>query len=248
MSKLIKKNELNRLYEGLLINQSTSLQGQLLIEDVKPSGVKLIKEEMGNTIKYYIEGIFSEFDTKNQNGRVYPRSVMEPEIIRYYEKFVKTGRALGEINHPDSSTINLDNVSHRIVNLWIEGNNVYGKAIIGGPKGDAIIKLLEMGAVLGVSSRSLGNMDNYNNVTELDIRTWDIVHEPSVSSAIMTSLQEAVQAPSTFDWMCDNSGFVTPQINEDLQNINKTMLLNNEERERYAEIQVKRFIDSLYQK
>jgi len=194
----------------------------------------------------YIQGIFSEFNTKNQNGRIYPRNIMEPEIIRFYEKYVKTNRALGELDHPDGPTINLDNVSHRIVDLWFEGDKVYGKALIGGPKGDDVKSILKMGGVLGVSSRSLGSLNHRNEVDELQIITWDIVHEPSVASAIMTDLTESIKHNKPFDWVNDNTGFITENIKKEFKIINNNMLLTKEEREDYAGLYIKNFFNKLY--
>lgn len=240
-----KDKRMVKMFEAMLLQNESQINGNLLYEEAQFNGTKVLTENVNGNTTYYIEGIFSEFDTKNQNGRSYPRSIMEPEIIRYFEKYVKTGRAFGELNHPSSSSIDFDNVSHRIINLYIKGNKVYGKAIIGGPKGDSVVKLLEMGGVVGVSSRSLGNMNHLNEVTELEIRTWDIVHEPSVSTAIMSSFNEAVHTCSKYDWLCDNTGFVSNIIQEEIKNINNYMLLDKEERELYAELQIKRFVESL---
>lgn len=105
----------------------------------------------------------------------------------------------------NSPTINLDRVSHKIVDLTIEGSKVIGKALIGGPKGDVVRKILEMGVQLGVSSRSLGNLDMNNRVSELQLITWDIVHEPSVSSALMEQVTEGLR----FEWLPDNQSFTS---------------------------------------
>ena len=90
--------------------------------------VKLITEGTGDDKKLYIEGVFLQSELKNRNGRMYPFSVLEKEVSRYNEEYVKTKRALGELGHPDGPTVNLDRVSHRITSLKAEGNNFIGKA------------------------------------------------------------------------------------------------------------------------
>lgn len=229
-------NEKPKINNGLLFTEEKDFKPcQIITEDIVGVGKKL-----------YIQGIFSEFNNKNQNGRIYPEHIMKPEVLRYYEKYVKTGRALGEIGHPDSTTINLENVSHRIVELWIEGNYVYGKALIGGPKGDSIKKIIEMGGQLGISSRALGNMNHKNEVTELQIMTWDIVHEPSVASALMSPIVESKQIKESFDWFNDDSGFITESLKREFKIINNNMLLNEEEKIEYAKLYITDFFNSLH--
>lgn len=220
--------------------------GNILIEERFTPCELLTESDVYGNKKLYIQGIFSEFDVKNQNGRIYPRSVMEPEVIRYLEKYVKENRAYGELDHPDSTTIALENISHRIVNLWIEGNKVMGKALIGGPKGDAVKKIYnELGGRLGVSSRSLGNVNYKNEVSELQIMTWDIVHEPSVASALVNTLTESKYYESTFDWVNDNSGFITEDFKNELKIINNNMLLRESEKLEFARLRITEFFNNL---
>ena len=105
--------------------------------------VKLITEGTGDDKKLYIEGVFLQSELKNRNGRMYPFSVLEKEVNRYNEEYVKTKRALGELGHPDGPTVNLDRVSHRITSLKAEGNNFIGKAqILDTPMGKIAKSLL----------------------------------------------------------------------------------------------------------
>jgi hypothetical protein len=154
----------------------------------------LLKESTENNGKEtYLTGIFQTFDEENQNGRIYPRAVLEPEVYRYKEEFVDTGRGFGEINHPsdDRADISCDRICHRVVDLWIEGNNVMGKTLILDTAfGKDIKAIVNSGGVLGVSSRSLGETDSQNRVKDLYIICWDIVSDPSVAKALMTTINE----------------------------------------------------------
>ena len=101
---------------------------KLITETIE--NVEVITEGKGDDKKLYIEGVFLQSEIKNRNGRMYPFSVLEKEVERYNEEYVKTSRALGELGHPDGPTVDLDRVSHRITSLRAEGNNFIGKAQI----------------------------------------------------------------------------------------------------------------------
>lgn len=161
----------------------------------KQGTLKLLKEsvEPSDSKDVYLTGIFQVFDEENENGRIYPESVLRPEVERYVQEFVKTNRAFGELDHPEErATIAGDRVCHRVVDLWIEGKNVMGKTLIlDTTLGKEVKAMLKNGGVLGVSSRSLGETDNYNRVKDLYLICWDVVQEPSVSVALMEKLNEA---------------------------------------------------------
>ncbi len=233
-----------------LIIEKPKTNNKLIIEE-RFNPCEIITENVSGKQRVYIQGIFSIFNTKNQNGRIYPREVMEPEVARYMEKYVKSGRALGELDHPPESTINLDRVSHRIVNLWIEGDKVMGKALLGGPMGESVKQIFDMGGVLGVSSRSLGSLNHRNEVDELQLITWDIVHEPSVSQAIMGTITES-KTPKVctgdYCYLNDNTGFINENLKREIKTINNNSLLTNEERTMYAELYMKKFFNELYNK
>jgi hypothetical protein len=159
--------------------------------------------------KYAIEGIFAQAEAKNRNGRIYPKSVMESAVHRYDEEQVKTGRAVGELNHPDGPGINLDKVSHRITKLEWKGNDVVGKAhILETPMGKIVQGLLEGGVKLGVSTRGMGNLVERNGVKyvkdDFMLSTVDIVQDPSAPSAFVNGIMEGVE------WVWDN-GIIKPQ-------------------------------------
>ena len=158
--------------------------------------VEVITEGTGADKKLYIEGVFLQSEIKNRNGRMYPFSVLEKEVNRYNEEYVKTKRALGELGHPDGPTVNLDRVSHRITSLKSEGNNFIGKAqIMNTPMGNIAKSLLEDGVQLGVSSRGMGSIDRREDMgvvmDDFMLATAaDIVADPSAPDAFVNGIME----------------------------------------------------------
>ena len=130
---------------------------KLITEEV--SKVNFIVEGKGDKKKMYIEGVFLQGEIKNRNGRMYPMATLAKEVGRYNESFVKKGRALGELGHPEGPTVNLDRVSHKITSLVQEGNNFRGKAqLLSTPMGKIAQNLIGEGVTLGVSSRGVGSL------------------------------------------------------------------------------------------
>ena len=130
---------------------------KLITEEV--ARVKFIVEGKGAQKKMYIEGTFLQGEIKNRNGRMYPINTLAKEVHRYNESFVKKGRALGELGHPEGPTVNLDRVSHKITSLVQEGNNFKGKAqLLSTPMGKIAQNLIGEGVTLGVSSRGVGSL------------------------------------------------------------------------------------------
>ena len=158
--------------------------------------VKLITEEKNGKKLLYIEGVFLQSALKNRNGRMYPFSVLDREVKRYNEEYIKSKRALGELGHPDGPTINLDRVSHRITDLRAEGNNFIGKAqILDTPMGNIAKNLLGEGVQLGVSSRGMGSIQKVEdcNVVADDFMLTtaaDIVADPSAPDAFVNGIME----------------------------------------------------------
>ena len=158
--------------------------------------VKILTEEKNGKKLLYIEGVFLQSELKNRNGRMYPFSVLEREVQRYNEEYVKSKRALGELGHPDGPTINLDRVSHRITDLHAEGNNFIGKAqILDTPMGNIAKNLLGEGVQLGVSSRGMGSIqkkEDCNVVADDFMLTTaaDIVADPSAPDAFVNGIME----------------------------------------------------------
>ena len=150
----------------------------------------------GKAKEQYIKGIFMQSDIQNQNGRVYPFSVLQKQVKEYNNKFVKESRALGELGHPSGPTINLDRVSHIITELYEDGKNFIGKAkIMDTPNGKIVKNLIESGVRLGVSSRGLGSVkSNKSGVNEVQkdfvLSTVDIVSDPSAPEAFVNGIME----------------------------------------------------------
>ena len=150
----------------------------------------------GKNKQQYIKGIFMQSDIQNQNGRVYPFSVLKKQVNEFNEKFVKQDRALGELGHPSGPSVNLDRVSHIITELHEDGKNFIGKAkIIDTPNGKIVKNLLESGVRLGVSSRGLGSIKtNKSGVNEVQddfvLSTVDIVSDPSAPDAFVNGIME----------------------------------------------------------
>ena len=167
---------------------------KLITEQIE--NVKLITEEKNGKKLLYIEGVFLQSELKNRNGRMYPFSVLDREVKRYNEEYVKSKRALGELGHPDGPTINLDRVSHRITDLRAEGNNFIGKAqILDTPMGNIAKNLLDEGVQLGVSSRGMGSIqksEDCNVVADDFMLTTaaDIVADPSAPDAFVNGIME----------------------------------------------------------
>ena len=152
--------------------------------------VESIKESRDlNGGKIVMKGILQKSDTLNQNGRIYPRSILEREI-RNYQKFIRENRALGECDHPDSSVVELKNASHIIREAHMEGDVVYGTVeLLDTPSGKILQSLVESGVTLGISSRGVGSTrpDGDYDVVQDDFQLicWDFVSEPSTPGAFM---------------------------------------------------------------
>jgi hypothetical protein len=164
---------------------------------------------------HIIEGVFMQADKKNRNGRIYKRKILEAAVNKYVAEQVKSGRAVGELNHPEGPTINLDKVSHKITELRFEGNNVIGKAsILKTPMGQIVEGLLDGGVKLGVSSRGMGSLVQKNGTSyvgsDFMLATVDIVQDPSAPEAFVNGIMEGV------DWVWNN-GILTAQEIEKIE-------------------------------
>ncbi len=168
--------------------------------------VNFVTEEDDNKKKnYFIEGIFMQSETKNRNGRVYPKAILQKEVKRYTEKFINTKRAFGELGHPDGPTVNLERVSHMITELVEDGDNFLGRAkIMDTPYGKIVKNLIDEGAKLGVSSRGMGSLkpvqDGLQEVqNDFYLATAaDIVADPSAPDAFVSGIMEGKE------WVWDN--------------------------------------------
>ena len=181
-----------------------------LISEYHDSNLQVITEAKKDGKKeYVIEGVFMQADKKNRNGRIYEKSILEAAVNKYVKEQVKTGRAVGELDHPAGPGINLDKVSHKITELRFEGSDVIGRAsILKTPMGKIVEGLLEGGVKLGVSSRGMGTLEKKDGVMQVGkdflLATVDIVQDPSAPEAFVNGIMEGV------DWVWDN-GILKPQ-------------------------------------
>jgi|TARA_B100000029_G_scaffold365954_1_gene359312 hypothetical protein len=177
---------------------------KLITEQINDT--KVITEGKGSNKRTFIEGVFLQGAIKNRNGRMYPLQTLTKEVEKYNENYIKKGRAMGELGHPDGPTINLDRVSHLITSLRQEGNNYVGKArILDTPMGRVAKELLDEGIKLGVSSRGLGSIKEENGVKvvcdDFVLATAaDIVADPSAPDAFVNGIMEGKE------WVWSNGG------------------------------------------
>ena len=187
-----------------------------LIAEFNDSHLEVITEAKkdGGT-KYIIEGIFAQAEQKNRNGRVYPKATMENAIGKYVDTQVSKGRAVGELNHPEGPTVNLDKVSHKIDTLEFKGNDVMGRAtILETPMGMIVQGLLDGGVGLGVSTRGMGSLQQRNGAMVVGedflLNAIDIVQDPSAPGAFVNGIMEGVE------WVWNN-GIIEAQTIEKME-------------------------------
>jgi hypothetical protein len=176
---------------------------KLIAEYVENDLEVIIEAKEDGTKSHMIEGVFAQAESKNRNGRIYPKPIMEKAVSKYVTEQVKTKRAVGELNHPDGPTVNLDKVSHLIESLDWKGNDVVGKArILDTPNGQIVKGLLDGGVRLGVSTRGMGSLEQRNGAMyvkdDFILNTVDIVQDPSAPNAFVNGIMEGV------DWVWNN--------------------------------------------
>jgi hypothetical protein len=187
-----------------------------LIAEYNDNNLEVLTEAKADGGKnFFIEGIFMQSEQKNRNGRIYPKQVMEGAVDKYVTEQVSTKRAVGELNHPDGPTVNLDKVSHLIESLDWDGNDVVGKArILNTPMGKIVEGLLDGGVQLGVSTRGMGSLEERNGAMyvkdDFILNTVDIVQDPSAPTAFVNGIMEGV------DWVWNN-GIIEPQVIEKME-------------------------------
>ena len=169
--------------------------------EVSPQQInESLSENKGRLV---VKGVLQRADAKNQNGRVYPKDILTREAKNYNNNFIEQKRALGELDHPDSSVVNLQNVSHNVTEMHFEGDNLLGTVeILTTPSGNILRELFKNGIKLGISSRGLGsveavNEDNGNPVMKVgkdfELIAFDFVSNPSTHGAFMHPLKEGVE-------------------------------------------------------
>lgn len=179
---------------------------KLIVEEL-PDTQFTIEESKSGSRNYFIEGVFLQSDIQNRNKRLYPFETLKREVDRYNENYIRRGRALGELGHPDGPSINLDRVSHKIIRLESSGKNFMGKAkILDTPMGRIAKNLIDEGVQLGVSSRGLGNIERRGELSVVKddfilSTAADIVYDPSAPDAFVTGIMEGKE------WVWENGSW-----------------------------------------
>ena len=199
-----------------------TLEDVEFICETAPSGAK----------NYFIEGIFMQANVKNRNGRIYPKAILQKEVLRYDQNYIKQNRAFGELGHPEGPTVNLERVSHMIQEINEEGNNFTGRAkILDTPYGKIVKNLIDEGARLGVSSRGMGSLKPMGrNCSQVQDDFYlataaDIVADPSAPAAFVNGIMEGKE------WIWDNGilgehqiARIEKQIKLSRKNLKKTQV------------------------
>lgn len=166
---------------------------QLLIEDLSPSCAGLIQEASTDGKNLWLNGTFMMAEQKNRNGRIYPLSEIAQAVNSLSQKIMETRGVMGELDHPNTLSINLDRVSHVITDVRMEGSNAIGKMkLLDTPMGSIAKKLVEAGVAIGVSSRGAGNVNESGQVSGFNVITVDIVATPSAQNAYPSSVYESL--------------------------------------------------------
>jgi hypothetical protein len=187
-----------------------------LIAEYNEQNIECIVEaKEDGTKNHFIEGVFMQSEAKNRNGRIYPKAIMEGAVDKYVTEQVSQNRAVGELNHPEGPTVNLDKVSHKITELSWKGNDVVGKAqVLDTPMGNIVKGLLEGGVQLGVSTRGMGSLEEKSGIMyvkdDFVLNTVDIVQDPSAPTGFVNGIMEGVE------WVWNN-GIIEPQVIEQME-------------------------------
>jgi len=177
-----------------------------LLVDVRPFDIsrnKIDESIKENNGKLVVKGVLQRAESKNQNGRVYPREVLLKEVSKYLENQVTERRALGELDHPESSVVNLNNASHNVIEMHWDGDDLLGTVeVLSTPAGNILKELFKSGIKLGISSRGLGSVEPVNEKggedtvevqPDFELIAFDFVSNPSTHGAFMRPVNESVQ-------------------------------------------------------
>ena len=200
----------------------------MLLQEYRPFKVnkRLAEQAVKKNTPLIVEGVLQRAEAKNQNGRVYPKEILAREIKAYMEGPVKENRAMGELDHPESSVINLQNVSHNIKDMHWEGDNLLGEVeVLGTPSGNILKELFKAGIKLGISSRGMGSVEtvsesNGDEVTQVqpdfELIAFDFVSNPSTHGAFMhpAGVNESVDKKVTMGRTCGDYCKVESIIND----------------------------------
>jgi|TARA_B110000908_G_C10252259_1_gene452849 hypothetical protein len=175
---------------------------KLLIDTInfEVSPQQLQEAQENSDGRLIVQGVLQRATAKNQNGRVYPKDILAREVAQYKKINIAENRALGELDHPEASVVNLQNVSHNVKDVWWEGDDVMGKVeILGTPSGNILKELLKAGITLGISSRGMGSVKQVDEATvqvedDFELICWDFVSNPSTHGAFMKPVNEGILA------------------------------------------------------
>ena len=180
-----------------------------LIVDYIPFEVtpQQINESMStNDGKLIVKGVLQRAESKNQNGRVYPKDLLMREAKKYTENFIQQKRALGELDHPDSSVVNLQNASHNVMEMHFNGNDLVGTVeVLGTPSGNILKELFKSGIKLGISSRGLGSVETLGESgaqevqPDFELIAFDFVSNPSTHGAFLSPMNESVDLSNAYE-------------------------------------------------
>jgi hypothetical protein len=180
-----------------------------LIVDYIPFEVtpQQINESMStNDGKLIVKGVLQRAESKNQNGRVYPKDLLMREAKKYTENFIQQKRALGELDHPDSSVVNLQNTSHNVMEMHFNGNDLVGTVeVLGTPSGNILKELFKSGIKLGISSRGLGSVETLGESgaqevqPDFELIAFDFVSNPSTHGAFLSPMNESVDLSNPYE-------------------------------------------------
>ena len=181
----------------------------------------ITESETRNNGRVIVTGVLQRADAKNQNGRVYPKEILMREVKNYKKINITESRALGELDHPESSVVNLQNVSHNVKDVWWKGNDVMGTVeVLGTPAGNILKELLKAGIKLGISSRGLGSIEEIYEGGETSVQVkddfelicWDFVSNPSTHGAFMAPMNEGVNSVKTVNKKYDKINGLISEI------------------------------------
>ncbi len=199
---------------------------QLIVDylpfEVRPEQINESMKDNGG--KLIVKGVLQRAEAKNQNGRIYPREILEREADKYTKEFIGQRRAMGELDHPESSVVNLQNVSHNVKEMHWEGDNLLGTVeVLGTPSGNILKELFKSGIKLGISSRGMGSVETVNEDNgdqsqevqdDFELIAFDFVSNPSTHGAFLHPTNESINESKIVGRTCGDYCKVESIIND----------------------------------
>jgi len=196
---------------------------QLIVDylpfEVRPEQINESMKDNGG--KLIVKGVLQRAEAKNQNGRIYPREILEREADKYTKEFIGQRRAMGELDHPESSVVNLQNVSHNVKEMHWEGDNLLGTVeVLGTPSGNILKELFKSGIKLGISSRGMGSVGSVNEgeaqevQDDFELIAFDFVSNPSTHGAFLHPTNESINESKIVGRTCGDYCKVESIIND----------------------------------